>query len=252
MDPAKQQPDQHIRKRPDDRSAVLPLGWNERRPLPHGESDVEAEQMALLMSSAVNLSAWDSIPIVAWSFRGRNHYVWHKHLNAAQVKWDGYEVAIDLNSQSGKAWKQGRRLEAEDASDAIAKAWKYWCNDSFWLNAPAKIFDKGSARSIVLNEDGSSGLMVKYSSGGTTPGDSYLWTLDEKGLPTAFLMWVKIIPLGGLKATWEDWVDLEGALISTTHNIGPLEIRITGLKSGREAEDFGLPSKYFTDLDSAS
>jgi hypothetical protein len=58
-------------------------------------------------------------------------------------------------------------------------------------------------------------------------------------------MWVYIIPIGGVEATWESWENLDGAMISTLHKVGPLPIKITNLKTGNSPQDFGLESDYF-------
>ena len=61
--------------------------------------------------------------------------------------------------------------------------------------------------------------------GGTTPGDSYLWLVDDKGFPKAYQMWVDIIPIGGLEASWDDWMTTKsGALLPKTHRLGPMTI----------------------------
>jgi len=71
--------------------------------------------------------------------------------------------------------------------------------------APYKIFDPGTERRIV-NYKNKEALLITYTrSGGTTPGDSYLWILNEKFLPTSYKMWTRIIPIGGVSATWSDW-----------------------------------------------
>ncbi|MGS0527908.1 hypothetical protein ACU8V7_24695 [Zobellia nedashkovskayae] len=96
----------------------------------------------------------------------------------------------------------------------------FFNNDSFWLVAPFKVFDSGTQRSLVTLEDGSNALMITYSSGGSTPGDSYLWHLGPNGLPESYQMWVSIIPIGGLKATWDDWKIMEsGAFLPTSHKL---------------------------------
>ena len=73
---------------------------------------------------------------------------------------------------------------------------------------------------------------------GVTPGDRYLWVLDEQGLPTAWQMWVRILKIDGLEATWEDWVTLPaGAKISTRHRILGLPlVRITDLVAAERYE----------------
>ncbi|MGB6036872.1 MAG: hypothetical protein WBG42_11440, partial [Cryomorphaceae bacterium] len=77
---------------------------------------------------------------------------------------------------------------------------------------------------------------------------AYLWILDENYLPTSYKMWVSIIPIGGVEATWENWVEKGGAMISTSHKMGPLEIPIGNLEVGNSPEDFDLAKDYFTSL----
>jgi hypothetical protein len=100
-------------------------------------------------------------------------------------------------------------------------------NDSFWLVAPYKVFDQGTTRQLVALEGGRDALLVTYSSGGTTPGDSYLWILGDDGLPASYKMWVKIIPIGGLEATWANWQRMEsGIMLPTSHQVGPLTLEM--------------------------
>lgn len=61
--------------------------------------------------------------------------------------------------------------------------------------------------------------MVTYSSGGTTPGDSYLWKLNDDYTPKAWKMWVKIIPVDGIEISWEQWENFpNGIRIATAHD----------------------------------
>jgi len=147
------------------------------------------------------------------------------------------------------AKKNGQALAGDEAQDIIRKAWEFWCNDSFWLNAPAKIFDAGVKRSVVELEDGKQGLMATYTSGGITPGDSYLWKLDDNGLPTGYKMWVNIIPIGGVEFSWEKWNTLPtGAQISTFHDGGMLNLDISNLNAGNSIAALGLSSDPFAVL----
>lgn len=216
--------------------------------LPEGKAGPDAEALAEQMLNAINSDAWEKIPIISWSFREDHHYVWDKVNHISSVKWEDYEAVIDLNKVQGRVTKSGEELAGAELDEAVQTAWAYWCNDSFWLNAPAKAKDSGTIRKIVTAEDGSEQLLIQYESGGVTPGDAYLWILDENYLPTSYRMWVSIIPIGGIEATWGNWVEKRGAMISTSHKMGPLEISIGNLEVGNTPEDFGLAKDYFTSL----
>jgi hypothetical protein len=213
--------------------------------LPQGVKGPEAEQLAQKMLDAINYAAFDTLPYVTWSFRGEHHYVYDKTNNTARISWGDNEVHLKMNDISGKAFVNGEEITDPGTSDKLVKtAWEYWCNDSFWYNAPSKVFDKGTERSVVTNEDGSKSLMVTYVSGGVTPGDSYLWHLDDDGLPNCYQMWTKIIPIGGVSASWENWVELpNGAKISSFHNIGgKMPLPIDNIQGGFTWSEVGFDS----------
>jgi len=213
--------------------------------LPQGVKGPEAEQLAQKMLTAINHVAFDTIPYVKWSFRGEHHYVFDKTNNTSRISWGENEVHLKMDEVNGRAFENGSEVKDSDTADKLVKtAWGYWCNDSFWFNAPSKVFDNGTERSVVTNEDGSKSLMVTYISGGVTPGDSYLWHLDDDGLPNCYQMWTKIIPIGGVSASWENWVELpNGAKISSFHNIGgKMPLDIGDIKGGFTWNELGFES----------
>lgn len=76
-------------------------------------------------------------------------------------------------------------------------------------------------------DDGSDALLITYTTGGSTPGDSYLWLLNDDGFPNAFKMWVDIIPIGGINATWDDWLVTEsGVFLPKSHKVGPMTLNM--------------------------
>ena len=209
------------------------------KPLPAGQSGAEADELAQKMLKAVNVAAWDTLPFVKWSFRGQNHYVWDKFNDKATIEFGETKVEMNLKVKSGTALVNGREILDPDAKAKIMeKAWSNWCNDSFWLCAPSKAFDPGTEREVVKLDNGSEGLLVKYTSGGVTPGDKYLWELDENGRPVAWQMWTQILKVGGLRTTWEDWEQLPGgAWIAKTHKMGSMNVDISNLAGANTLEE---------------
>lgn len=204
---------------------VLYLVYN--KPLPESQKGPVADALAEKMLMAINHDAYKQTRFLEWSFaRGVHKYKWDKENGKVEVKWKDYNVNLNLNDTARSlVYENGKLASAKESRDLISTAWDYFNNDSFWLVAPFKVFDKGTERSIAKLEDGSDGLMISYTSGGTTPGDSYLWKLQSNGFPESYRMWVKIIPIGGIKATWDDWKVMEnGLFLPTKHKIGPITI----------------------------
>ncbi len=140
-------------------------------PLPQGESGAEAEKMATDMLLSVNQPAFDSLQAISWGFAGRHELLWDKKRQFTRVKWDKYEVLLDIAQQKGLVWLKGKPLtRTEDRDAALNMAWRFWVNDSFWLNPVVKVNDAGTQRSVVTLPDGRKGLLVSYTSGGQHPG----------------------------------------------------------------------------------
>jgi hypothetical protein len=84
---------------------------------------------------------------------------------------------------------------------------------------------------LVKTENNKNAHLVTYTSGGTTPGDSYLWQFDDNGKPISYQMWVDILPINGLEATWENWIVTEsGAQLPTFHKLVFLGLELTDIK----------------------
>ncbi len=224
--------------------AILYFIFNESRP--DGVEGEKAEALAKKIEAAVDKAAWDTTQYIQWTFRGEHSFLWDKERHLVKVNWGDNEVLLNPNEVSGIATVAGKAQD-EKANDKLVKtACHYFWNDSFWMNAFTKFYDKGVSRGIVKTDDGREGLMVTYSSGGITPGDSYLWFTDENGLPTSWKMWVNIIPIGGLEFTWENWEKLpSGAMVAKDHKSKILEIPLTNVKAGNSYTDFGLTEDPF-------
>lgn len=209
--------------------------WIFDEDLPQGKSGPEADAIALSMMQAVNKAAWDSIPIIQWTFKDLHTFQWDKVNHLCLVTWDQYKVKLNINNQTGVVHLNGALLEGTAAQEKVKEAWDYFNNDSFWLNAVVKAFDPGTSRSLVTLKDGRQGLKIHYNSGGSTPGDSYVWILDENQRPISWKMWVAILPVSGMEFTWEDWLTLPGgAQVATTHKYTGLNLNISNLQAAHD------------------
>lgn len=215
---------------------------------PEGIASEEADLVASQMLEALNDSAWQSTRYVQWTFKGLNNYLWDKEENWVRVKSrNGQVVILDASTISGMVYQEnGQQVLGEGAEEAIQSAWKSFCNDGFWLYAPFKVFDDGTQRSLVRLDDGSEGLKVTYTTGGVTPGDTYVWILDENYRPKAWKLWVKIIPVGGAEFSWDGWIQLPtGAWVSTLHRSRLVDLEMTDVKAGNSLAELGIEENPF-------
>lgn len=210
--------------------AIIYFTYNEK--LPQGTTGDEADALANKMLTALNYEAYKNTRYLEWTFKSLHHYKWDKQKQIVEVTWDDVLVNLHLQNYNASAVFINNVELKNNSEKYIQKAVSYFNNDSFWLVAPYKVFDNGVQRSIVTLEDESKALLVTYTSGGDTPGDSYLWILDENYRPKGYKMWVKIIPIGGLYATWDQWKTTKsGAVLSTDHTLLFLNLDMGNVKA---------------------
>ena len=199
--------------------------------LPTGVKGEQAEQLATKMLTALDHQAYENTNLIEWTFKKRHHYKWKKNEYKCTVYWEDYKVELNFKDKNlHTAYIHNFKVDGEQAVELIQKANDYFNNDSFWLVAPYKVFDEGTERRIVTLENGDHGLLVTYTSGGSTPGDSYLWLLDKDYKPKAFKMWTSILPIQGLEASWTDWTVTESkAQLPTFHKLLILGVELDGV-----------------------
>ncbi len=211
----------------------LYLKYNED--LPTGIQGEQADALANKMLNALDYKAFESTNYLEWTFKKSHHYKWKKSDSTSHVYWKEFKVDLSLNNYSNsKAYVHNFKVDGDQAEELTKTAVKYFNNDSFWLVAPYKVFDRGTERRLVKLDNGEQALLVTYTTGGSTPGDSYLWMFDNTGKPKSFKMWTSLLPIQGLEASWNDWITTEsGAQLPTFHKllfIG-LELRdVKGIK----------------------
>lgn len=211
-----------------------------RLPMPAGKAGPAAEALAKQMQAAVDIKNWNQVGAVTWNFRGRNLHVWDRKRQYVQVTWGSGDSQIKAqfrtSDRQGNATRGGKALTGDDAKKLIRKAYAYWTNDAFWLNPIDTLYAKGTTRQLVTTKQGEKALLLKFSTGGVTPGDSYMFVLDKTNKPKRYHMWVSILPVPGVAATFDGWQTLyNGAKVSSTHKIGgALTLKLTGIKAAAD------------------
>lgn len=208
---------------------VLKLVFNED--IPEGTKGKPADELAVTILDAIGHKEFTQAKEIQWTFRGVNRYEWKLQQHVVDVYWSDYQVSYQTRyPQTSSAFKNGKQIKGDEKQKAIDYAAVNFNNDSFWVVAPHKIMDIGTTRQLVV-EDGKEKLLVTYNSGGSTPGDSYLWEVNEKYQPIGFKMWVSIIPLDGIEATWSNWKMTDGGfMLPQNRSFFGLEIPVTDLK----------------------
>ncbi|WCO00334.1 hypothetical protein [Psychroserpens ponticola] len=201
--------------------------------LPTGTQGQAADLLATRMLNVLNHDAYKATDFIEFTFKNRHHFKWNKTKNTCEVYWKNIKVDLDLvNHDNSNVFINELEYKQPDAHDYIHKAEGYFNNDTFWLVAPYKVFDEGVTRKLVKTESNRDALLVTYNSGGSTPGDSYLWHFDDSGKPKSFQLWVDILPINGLEASWTDWTTTETeAQLPTFHNLLFLGLEIENIKT---------------------
>ncbi|MDY8135688.1 hypothetical protein [Aquimarina sp. 2201CG5-10] len=214
---------------------VTTLYFSLNEKIPEGKPGSEADNFALKIQEAVHHKEYLDTQYLQWTFRKKNHYTWNKKLNTVEAEIGEDKVFLDLNYPEKNKVLDPGNLSDNENKKVISNALANFNNDSFWVVAPHKLFDNGTTRKLVDFENGSKGLLVTYISGGTTPGDTYLWKVDTNYRPISYQMWVSILPIGGIEATWENWTSTEsGAYLSQQHKLLGFGIPISNLRAWNE------------------
>jgi hypothetical protein len=208
--------------------------------LPESTPGDAASALATKVEEAVGLQSFHQIPVIAFGFRDRNQHIWDKHRGLSHVVYgkekDQTEILFHISTKKGIAFQDGKRLSGDEEAKALEDGYARWANDSFWLNPFTKFRDKGVTLSIP-NEDPSS-LIVAFSSGGVTPGDTYRFYVGEDGIPTSCDMWTSVLPINGARVSWDGWQEVSGAKIASNHRFSfGVKVFLSDIKAAQSAAE---------------
>jgi hypothetical protein len=199
-------------------AALLALGWlayrNLSEPLPSGAASPAADALARQLASAVNVDAWQRTRAVRFVFEDERSYLWDRERDLVRLEWSDERLLMRVRKHDGVVFHSGLRLQADDARHLLERGYRFFAHDSFWLNPVATLFDPGVRRELV-KLDGQARLLTCHPA---LEGDAFVWLPGQAGLPGAWKMWAREIPLGGVRASFERWQTLHtGARVATLH-----------------------------------
>ena len=180
---------------------------------------------------ATNMESWrknTEAVSFTWDAIGKHTYFWDKKRGLIEVSWDDLRVKFFKKNLQGIVYKENNLIQDNKKKKRIIyKAYKYFVNDSFWLNPIFHLDSPGLKTEYIDNNQ----LLVHFSEGGITPGDSYLFVLDENYLIDRMKMWVSVFPVKGISVDFENYIVTEtGVKLALDHKTMFLNVSIKDLK----------------------
>jgi hypothetical protein len=186
--------------------------------LPKGIPGPAAEQLAQKMLAGADFDKWQATAAVSFTFPGGDKIFWDRKRKLVEVAFK--QKLVQFSEVSGKSicFEEERRV-FDECTDMTQAAIKRFYNHTFWLNPAFHITSPGAERALVEGDK----LLVTFKSGGSTPGDSYLFTLDAEGKIAEMRMWVSILPIKGVRAVFSNYVKTQtGVRIALNHEVASL------------------------------
>lgn len=193
----------------------------------------QSEKLGAKMKAGANWDNWQETDAVTFLFAGNDFIFWDKKRNLVEVSWsswgDKIKVQFSQKPFAAEVWVDNEiATDPSDRSGYVKKAYERFTNHTFWFNPAYHVFSPGTKRGIT--EDGD--LAVIFSSGGVTPGDKYIFKLDDSGKIKSMRMWVSIVPFKGLTASFKDYIKTESDLqVSTLHEISFFDLKLENVAS---------------------
>ena len=221
--------------------AILTLVVADCSSLPVGQPGEAAEKLAQKMIKAADYDKWQATSAVTFVFRGDDRVFWDKKRKLIEVQFK--TKTVQFSELSGKSiCLEGDRRLLEECGELTQSAVKRFYNHSFWLNPVFHIQSPGAERALVENEK----LLVSFKSGGSTPGDSYLFTVDEEGKIADMRMWVSILTIKGMRAVFSDYRTTEtGVRIAHHHKLsGIVSVDLSEVKMFAQYPEAGGSDRF--------
>ena len=214
-------------------------------------SDPKAVQIAdQVMTAMGGRKAWDNTGLIAWNFFGVRKLVWDKRAGTVRVDnlRDDQTVFVNVNTDKGRAFRNGREVTEPDSIAKYVKAGKSaWINDSYWLVMPFKLKDSGVTLKYlgdtIATKDGKPADLIQltFKGVGLTPDNKYhVWVDKQSRLVTQWAHYPKYTDAAPrFTLPWTDY-QKHGAIL------------LSGERGERDLTEImvftGLPGEVFGDF----
>lgn len=156
--------------------------------------ETHADTLAMRSFNAVGgPDAWSRVRYLKFDF-GREAgiektvfrtHLWDRATGDYRLEWDQDEdrivVVFNVNTRQGTAAANGEVLPEAEQEDLLARAYRAYINDTYWLLAPIKLLDDGVSRTLVPDSSTADREVIKltYDNVGLTPGDQFWFWLNR-------------------------------------------------------------------------
>ena len=180
-----------------------------------------------LMDALGGQESWEKAHHIRFTFGKRRTHYWDKYTGRHRCEWadregNKYLALTNVNTREGTVYRNGEKLEGEDAEQALERAYGGWVNDTYWMIMPYKLRDPG----VALSYDGEEEiegttydkLLLTFESVGLTPGDRYWAYLNrDTGLRDrwAYVLERQEPDSPPTQWIWSDWKDYGGIKLAS-------------------------------------
>lgn len=208
--------------------------------IPDGQEGPAAEKRLDEMLAAVNVKAWEeNTAAISFHFRDKHDIFYDKRRGLMEASWGS--GADERRVQWDKDWKKvevrvaGKVIGAgPEFDDAVKKAAGAFVNDLFWFCPLFQLRSPGAKRMLLPDNS----LRVTFTSGGVTPGDSYVFRTGPDNLLSEMNLWVSVLKYyRGGKATFTDYITAEtGLKVAQSHKLfgGLVNVTLSNVKTYSE------------------
>lgn len=209
---------------------INPLTAAEANPAQAGFNHAESDAKAIAVADATMVAmggrkAWDQTRHVTWRFFGNRLHVWDKYTGAHRFENKDLTVLSNLNTGSGRAWRDGVEITgAAELSEAVSAAKGAWINDAYWLVMPYKLKDSGVTLKYVGEQADPAGAMsdvlqLTFQDVGRTPDNKYhVFVNQATGLVSHWMFWRNFTDAESRDlGPWTDWTRHGNILLASGH-----------------------------------